>query len=383
MVKKFLEFIKLEKKIIRDARVFEDSYTPEEIVERGETNNLYNELSKFFNYGTPNNIFLVGLPGTGKTVTLNYVKNELVKINPSFSIRYINCSDKSFKDILSMLVEGTNRSDSEEKLKTKFLKLLDKNCLIILDEIDKGVKIRNLLYFLSRPKENMENFSRSISLVLVSNDLNWDDSLDIAIRSSLQLRRISFSNYSKSQLYKILRSRIEAGLHDKTIERDLLESISGKVSKEYNGDCRIALKVLFYAAQLAEEKGRDKIEELYINKAFPKANKDIEKNKLARLSNRDFLVLFSVKEASDKTMESIYNEFLSIIKDNVDVKEIGKTMFYYILEYLENQGLIKKIVKTTKSANEPPRRLMEISCNVKPETIKEELKNRFLGLMKK
>lgn len=382
MVKKFSEFI-LEKNIIKNAAVFEESYTPSEIVERGETNNLYNELSKFFNYGVSNNIFLVGPSGTGKTVTLNYVKNELLKKVPDFYIKYINCSDKTQKNILNMLVKGTGRLESEERLKIRFLNELNKNCLIILDEIDKGIKIRNLLYFLSRPSESLENFKNSISIVLVSNDLNFDDSLDTAIRSSLQLRRISFSNYSKNQIYKILKSRADEGLQEKKIENVLLDFISEKVSKDYTGDCRVAIKVLFYAAQLAEEGNKEKIDELDINKAFPKASKDLEKNKLTRLSNRNFLILYAIKESKDKTMESVYNEFQSIIKTDINVKEIGKTMFYYVIEYLENQGLIKRNVETTKIGNEPPRRIIKITCNVKSETIEDELKNRFLELVKK
>ncbi len=384
MVKKFSEFLKIENTIISQPEVFDtDSYSPsdEEIVERGETSKLYNEIAKFVKYGIPNNILLIGPPGTGKTVILNNIRSELAK-RPDFDVRHVNCSDKTPQVILS-LINGGNIDGQmpENKLKNMFLNGLNNNCLIILDEVDKGLNLKSLLFFLSRPREQLQIFSHSISVILVSNDPNWDNSLDISVRSSLQLRRVSFERYSKGQLCNILKLRAKAGFkYDTNIQSTLLSLIAAEVADKYNGDCRVAIKALLYAAQNAENLRKSAIEESDVTRAFPKALDDIARSKLSRLSNRDFLVLFSIEESKEKTTDAIYKTFLDLIHQGLNVEKIKPTMFYYVLNYLDTHGLIKRKLDIEKIKDAPPRRIVRVSGNIDKKILEEELNNRMLKL---
>jgi len=385
MVKKFSEFLKIERTVIKSPEVFSFAYVPEEIVERGETSRLYNEASKFINYGIPNNILLIGPPGSGKTVTLNYVRQQLKELKPNLMVSYVNCSDKTASTIMNILAQNLSRKKlSEEQQIISFLSQLTGNILIVLDEIDKGINLRHLLYSLSRPAEILENFKYSISLILVSNDLNWDDSLDLAVRSSLQSTRISFENYSKNDIIKILTGRAKVGFNDENcINQKLLEKIAETVSEKYHGDCRIAIKILLYSAQSAESKNRETIEEHDIEVGVPKAIKDIEKDKLSRLSNRDFLALYAIQQSLDKTVEGVYNKFLELIPLCIDIKPVKETMFHHILEYLDTHGLIKKKIEFAKQKEGPPKRISDIRCIIKKEILEEELKGRLLKLTKR
>src|SRR3989344_7036745 len=178
----FIDFVKREMLIFKDPEVFNEAYSPEDIQKRKETYLLYKEIANFINYNLPNNLGLIGLTGTGKTVTVQHLLKQINKIPEKFIIKYVNCANKTSNQILQLLLGSiTNKSISDENLIMNFTESLDtqdKNCFIVLDEIDRGRKLANLVYILSRINELYQNFKHKISLILISNDLNFLDNLD-------------------------------------------------------------------------------------------------------------------------------------------------------------------------------------------------------------
>ncbi|MBU2634637.1 MAG: AAA family ATPase [Nanoarchaeota archaeon] len=380
--KEFEDYLDREKIIIKNPAVFDNAYNPEEIVKRKETYLLYSEVSDFVNYRNPNNLLLVGLPGTGKTVTVEHIQKKMNNILKEKKIKTIkiNCADKTSNQILSFMIGDVTKLTSDNLLLKKFFSNMEEDCLLILDEIDKARGIQKLLNNLSRPKEVQEDFSKNLSLILISNDLNFADSLESYIRSSLKLKTIYFEPYSKNALTNILKERISLGfVNDKSITNILIKFIAEKTSSGRRGDCRIAIDTLFYSAKKAEQDNRDFITERDITLMFDKSIRQIEQNRIAKLTNNQLIVLVACSKSKNKSVEDIQEEYLNL-SGKMGLKQLkSKSMIFYLLNYLDMQNLIFREIKTIVKNNIPKKEML-ISLKVSEDIIMDEFNKRTLNL---
>ena len=238
------------KRIISNPTVFKQTYTPDLIVERKETTDFYREISVFINYRKPSHLIVKGFPGSGKTVTVNFLTDELKKEKQDIEIFTENCSAKSPVDVLQNLTKDFSTKNFQD-LKKIFAEKLSKDAIIVLDEIDRSnPRIEDLLYFLSRPKELIPEFNKNINLILISNNLRWEEGLQDKTRSSLQLKPLVFAPYSIPQIINILRARIKKGfIKESSISDELIKKIAEDTERIKKGDCRVAIETLFYSAQ--------------------------------------------------------------------------------------------------------------------------------------
>ncbi len=141
----------------------------------------------------PSNLFCYGKTGTGKSLTITNVTNEIAKVaeknNLPVKILYLNCKLKRIVDTEYRLVAQLTREFGEEVPATGlptqeiykiFINALDNKkvlLIIILDEIDQLVnKIgSDILYNLTRL--NTELINSEISLIGISNYLVFTDNL--------------------------------------------------------------------------------------------------------------------------------------------------------------------------------------------------------------
>ncbi len=382
MVKKsrFREIVSSNKNIIKDAEYFKVTYTPIEIIERKETFELYRELSVFTKYRKPNNILLKGFPGSGKTVTINFIIKELNERFKDIDVLYANCDSKSSSSVLKVLT-GDSTKNNFSNLMGKFLDLIKKDTIIILDEIDRSNKIESLLYSLSRPNEINKSFNKNISFILVSNHLRWEDTLRDNIRSSLQLKQIIFNPYSEHEIKNILKDRIKNGFHNiKAISNELLELIARIISKEKRGDCRVAIEALFYSAQLSESRNRNEIIQEDVRQALKIAINKSDKSLISKLKDNQLLVLYLVTNLEFKSLDDLHKGYHDTIqKEKMNIEGISRVMIFYILNYLDDLCLIEKTI-ITEMENGIPRKRTKINPNVDKEVVLDELVIRGLRL---
>ncbi|RLF85184.1 cell division control protein Cdc6, partial [Thermococci archaeon] len=83
-------------RIFKNKDVLRHSYTPKELPHRREQiETLVHILVPVLRGETPSNIFVYGKTGTGKTVTVRYVTDDLIKISQKYNIPvdviYLNC----------------------------------------------------------------------------------------------------------------------------------------------------------------------------------------------------------------------------------------------------------------------------------------------------
>lgn len=277
--------------LFKDKSVLQSNYSPEEIPYRDrQIEQVASILAPALIGQKTSNLFIYGKTGTGKTLSIQFVKNELLKRSKNsehgLKIEYLNCKLRKIADteyrILAALIDKLGGEVPSTGLPTdqvynKFLKLLEdspeKLLIIILDEIDQAVKkiSDNFLYNLTRL--NSELSDTQIILVGISNDLRFLDSLDPRVRSSLSEEEIVFPPYNALQLQEILKKRSDQAFKPNSVASSAISKCAAFAAREH-GDARRALDLLRVAGELAEREGTDKITTQHIDDANNKIEKD-------------------------------------------------------------------------------------------------------------
>lgn len=340
---KFRSFISGDVKIIKNPDYFKITFTPLQIIERKETFEFYREIGIFMKYKKPNNLLLKGFPGSGKTVTVNFVLKEIDEVKDKINALTVNCNDKSSLEILRVLTNERSKSNFDS-LMNQFLENITEDTMIVFDEVDRSNKIEKLLYYLSRPTEIKPKFDKNISLVLISNNLHWEENLKDSVRSSLQLKTIIFNPYSETEIKNIIKTRIKNGFIDeKAIDKELIDSIASICVKERRGDCRVAIEAVFYSAQIAESHNRKIIEKEDVRKALKLAINNSDKSLVQKLKDNQLLILYLVSSIKFNTLDEIHKSYLETIKkERLKIEPITKVMVFHIVNYLDDLCLINK-----------------------------------------
>ena len=280
----------LKESIFINKAVLQTNYTPKTIPHRDEEiEQVASILAPSLRGERTSNLFVYGKTGTGKTLSIQFVKNELLKRaekgSVNLKIEYLNCKLRKIADteyrILAELIKKLGGSVPATGLPTnqvynKFIDLIDKeknNLVLVLDEIDQAVyKISDsFLYNLTRL--NSELSKTRISLVGISNDLKFLDSIDPRVRSSLSEEEIVFPPYNALQLQDILKRRAEQAFKENIVKEGVISKCAAFAAREH-GDARRALDLLRIAGELAEREGKKEIELSHIDLANEKIDRD-------------------------------------------------------------------------------------------------------------
>jgi len=276
--------------LFKDKYVLQANYTPETIPHRDkQIEQVASIIAPILRGERTSNLFVYGQTGTGKTLSIQYVKNELIKRykrdDSKLTIIYINCKLKKISDteyrILAEIIKQLGDEVPATGLPTdqvynKFVEILERekmNLLIILDEIDQAVKKISDSFLYNLTRLNSELSKTQISLVGISNDLKFLDSLDPRVRSSLSEEEIVFSPYNALQLQDILKKRSEKAFKNGVLEEGALSKCAAYAAREH-GDARRALDLLRIAGELAEREGSKKLNLKYIDQANSKIDRD-------------------------------------------------------------------------------------------------------------
>ncbi len=280
----------MDNRVFQDKFVLQTSYTPSTIPHRDDLiAQIASILAPSLRGERTSNLFVYGKTGTGKTLSIQYVRDELLKrnnhSNNKLVIEYINCKLKKISDteyrIFAELIKKLGGSVPPTGLPTdqvynKFIELVDnekKLIVLIFDEIDHAIdKISdNFLYNLTRI--NSELKKSQISIIGISNNLTFLDDLDPRVRSSLSEEEIVFPPYNALQLKDILRERSEKAFKKGILDEGVISKCAAFAAKEH-GDARRALDLLRIAGEIAERKNALKISLVDIDEANQKIEKD-------------------------------------------------------------------------------------------------------------
>jgi cell division control protein 6 len=279
--------------IFKDKIFLQSQYRPSKIPYRDEQiKQLASILAPILRGEKPSNLFLYGKTGTGKTLSIQYVKEELIKrlrkdVDFKLRIEYLNCKLKKISDteyrILAELIRKMGGKVPDTGLPTeavynKFVEMIDSEkqlLVLILDEIDQTVKKISSDFLYNLTRLNSELSKTQICLVGISNDLTFLDGLDPRVRSSLSEEEVVFPPYNAIQLQEILTKRASEAFKEGIIQEGVIAKCAAFAAREH-GDARRALDLLRVAGELAERDNSKKI----LLKHIDEANSKIERDKI-------------------------------------------------------------------------------------------------------
>ena len=329
--------------IFKDKTILQTKYKPEEILYRDEQiKQVASILAPVLRGERPSNLFLYGKTGTGKTLSIQFVKDELLRrfnkeLGFNLRLEYLNCKLKKISDteyrILAELIKKLGGEVPQTGLPTqavysKFIELIESEkqiVILILDEIDQTTKkiSDDFLYNLTRL--NSELSHSQLSIVGISNDLTFLDQIDPRVRSSLSEEEIVFPPYNALQLQKILKERANDCFKEGVLDDGVIAKCSAYAAREH-GDARRALDLLRIAGELAERDSSGRI----LIKHLDEANNKIERDKILDVISSEpkqhHFVLYSIiKLHEDKKNEpfftgDVYNLYQSLCsKNKIDI----------------------------------------------------------------
>ncbi len=324
--------------IFKDKSMLQVNHKPEEIPHRSDQiKQIAAILAPILRGERTSNLFLYGKTGTGKTLAIQYVRDELLKraekdLGFKLQIKYLNCKLKKVSDTeYRILAELIKKLGGEvpptglptQSVYTQFIDLIDSEkqlVVLILDEIDQTVKkiSNDFLYNLTRL--NSELSQTKVCIVGISNNLTFLEELDPRVRSSLSEEEIVFPPYNALQLQDILGKRSKGAFKDKVLHEGVISKCAAFAAREH-GDARRALDLLRVAGELAERGASERV----LMKHIDAANEKIERDKILdviRFEPKQFqFVLHSIIKLSETEKDNIftgdvYNHYQEVCKKN-------------------------------------------------------------------
>ena len=324
--------------IFKDKSMLQVNHKPEEIPHRSDQiKQIAAILAPILRGERTSNLFLYGKTGTGKTLAIQYVRDELLKraekdLGFKLQIKYLNCKLKKVSDTeYRILAELIKKLGGEvpptglptQSVYTQFIDLIDSEkqlVVLILDEIDQTVKkiSNDFLYNLTRL--NSELSQTKVCIVGISNNLTFLEELDPRVRSSLSEEEIVFPPYNALQLQDILGKRSKGAFKDKVLHEGVISKCAAYAAREH-GDARRALDLLRVAGELAERGASERV----LMKHIDAANEKIERDKILdviRFEPKQFqFVLHSIIKLSETEKDNIftgdvYNHYQEVCKKN-------------------------------------------------------------------
>jgi cell division control protein 6 len=326
----FQEYMNKEPLFI-NKKVLQSNYTPKVIPHRKkEIDMVAKILAPTLRNDRPSNLFIYGKTGTGKSLVVNYVSNEInqiaIKNKLNVKIIYINCKLKRVADTEYRLFAQLSREFGgdvpatglpTDEIYKLFIKILEEKRLlliIILDEIDQLINKAGdeILYNLTRLNSELKN--SEISIIGISNDLIFREHLDPRVKSSLSEEELVFPPYNAIQLQSILKYRAKKAFKENVLEEGVIEKCAAYAAREH-GDARRALELLRVAGELAERRSEDKIKIKHIDMAEEKVERDRIVDILETQPKQFKLTLYSIFKLTSKNQSIFTGDVYEIYKD--------------------------------------------------------------------
>lgn len=325
--------------IFKDKSLLQTNYHPKTIMHRdSQIKQIASILAPVLRGEKTSNLFLYGKTGTGKTLSIQYVKEELLKrvskeANFKLRIEYLNCKMKKVSDteyrILAEIIKKLGVTVPATGLPTqavynKFIEVIESEkqlIVLILDEVDQAVKKENENFLYNLTRLNSELSKSQICLVGISNDLTFLDTLDPRVRSSLSEEEIVFHPYDAVQLKEILSERCESAFKEKVLDKGVISKCAAFAAREH-GDARRAFDLLRISGELAERDGSKQVLEKHIDEANMKIERDKILDVIKSEPKQFQLVLHSIIQLSEKKKNEpfftgeVYNFYQELCQRN-------------------------------------------------------------------
>lgn len=391
---KFSSYVEKDS-VFKNKDALTTNWRPEKILHRDEQiDELASILSPSLKGNEPSNVFLYGSVGTGKTLIVKHVTQELKSVaddkDIDVDIIYVNCKMKKVADTEYRLLAKLSRQLGEEvpttglptdEIYNRFFEALkdQKGVVVIaLDEIDALVKKvgDEFLYNLTRINDDLEE--TKVSVLGISNDLNFTEYMDSRVRSSLSEEEIIFPPYNGIELREILRERTEKAFMEDVLADGVISKCSALAAQEH-GDARRALDLLRVAGELAERSEDEKIKKKHVDKAQSKIERDRVVETVRSQPKHSKLVLYTILEMTEDEEEvatgDVYSQYKEICGE-LEISELTQRRVSGLISELDMLGVINANVISKGRHGRTRQISVDLSDNIK-KRLRELVEEKF------
>ncbi|WP_336345967.1 Cdc6/Cdc18 family protein [Halalkalicoccus ordinarius] len=320
--------------MITDARVFQDTFVPEEVVHRNtELTHLSGVLAPVLHGEPAETAAIFGPTGVGKTCCARYAVEQLRENSFNVRTQYVNCwQDYNRYRVLYRLLEGLDRtldihrqSTPRDVLYDRIREANDDPYVVVLDEVDQ-LEEKDVLY-------DLYTLSH-ISLILIANDeqefySNLGDRLYSRLTGS---ERVQFDPYSLDEIVAILDARANSGLANGVVSPAQMELIADRAA----GDARVAIGILRTAARKAHRDGTGCLTTEIIEAAVPDTRSELRQKTIEQLSHDQQMLYEIIEEHGETTPGTLYEAYEQRCDDPKSRRSVrnylGKMEHYHLID---------------------------------------------------
>ena len=156
-----------------------------------------------------------------------------------------------------------------------------------------------------------------MSIIGITNEISFRESLDARVRSSLSEEEVLFTPYNAIQLKDILNERAKNAFFDNVVSDSVISKCAAIAAQEH-GDARRALDLLRVAGELAERDGAEKVDEKYVDMAQDKLDLDRVTEVIKSQPKQSKAVLYAIIRAGKNGVMTgdVLEEYKRICKVN-------------------------------------------------------------------